>query len=439
MASPSPLDATLNSALQAGIARSERLRVQLFLGILTVVLALALHFHFLAPLGLIARGLSRELVTRLSEGAPRIAITVAVMIVYEALVLLWLRRDKGERPLGTVFLWVHTAIEASLVTVLLALAMKPLGVVQVLAAALPLLYFPVIILSALNLNFRLSAWSGLVAAFGFLGLVLFSLQTVPPVSGLPMLTSPHQYIMKAFVLILSGLTSGLVAHSLRRQLVETLQRGRERDRAVSIFGQHVSPQVAERLLNQPWENLGEERNVCVMFLDIRDFSVFAGEKSAPEVMQYLNVLFGGLIECVNNHRGIVNKFLGDGFMAVFGAPADDEDRCTNAVRCGYALLEEIERMNTAGKIELTRLGIGLHVGPAVTGNVGSEQRKEYTIIGDTVNLASRIEQATKSFRCSFLISDAVWHALPPKMFQGEDMGELELKGQAKPTRLFKLA
>lgn len=437
--STSPLDPALNSALQTGVARSERLRVKLFLGVLIAVLALALHFHFLAPRGFIARGMSAELLTRLAEGAPRVAIIMAIMAVYEMLVLLWLRRDRGQHPLGTAFLWIHTTIEASLVTILLALAMKPLGALQVLSAALPLLYFPVIILSALNLSFPLSAWSGFVAACGFWGLAFFSLQTVPPVSDLPMLTSQHQYTMKAFILILSGLASGLVGGNLRRQLVETLQRGRERDRAVSIFGQHVSPQVAERLLNQPWENLGEERHVCVMFLDIRNFSVFAGEKNASEVMRYLNVLFGGLIECVNNHRGIVNKFLGDGFMAVFGAPADDEDCCTHAVHCGHALLAEIERLNGLGKIDATRIGIGLHVGPAVTGNVGSEQRKEYTIIGDTVNLAARIEQATKQLQCQFLVSDAVWRTLPPDLFPGEDMGEVELKGQAKTTRLFKLA
>jgi adenylate cyclase len=177
-----------------------------------------------------------------------------------------------------------------------------------------------------------------------------------------------------------------------------------------------------------------------MFLDIRDFSRYASAHSAPEVVSYLNALFGFMIPLVNQHHGMVNKFLGDGFMAVFGAPLADTGECDNAVRASLAILRRLQDLNTQGAIPPTRIGIGLHVGEAATGNVGTAERKEYTIIGDVVNVASRIEQATKLLGAQLLVSAQVASKLDARGgFQTEDMGLVELKGQPQPLRLFKLA
>jgi len=157
------------------------------------------------------------------------------------------------------------------------------------------------------------------------------------------------------------------------------------------------------------------------------------------VMAYLNILFDFMIDVVNEHQGVVNKFLGDGFMAVFGAPLDDADRCAHAVGAAREILERLDRLNTAGKIHPTRVGIGLHLGEAVTGNVGSSERKEYTIIGDVVNLASRLEQATKEFQARLLISQEVRRNLDGSLPGVEDLGTVELKGQPQPIRIFKVA
>jgi adenylate cyclase len=156
-------------------------------------------------------------------------------------------------------------------------------------------------------------------------------------------------------------------------------------------------------------------------------------------MVYLNTLFDFMIDVVNAHHGIVNKFLGDGFMAVFGAPIDDAERCAHAVGASLEILERLDRLNDAGAIHPTRVGIGLHMGEAVTGNVGSDQRKEYTIIGDVVNMAARLEQATKEFHARLLISDDVHRTLDGTMSEVEDLGMIELKGQPVPARVFKVA
>src|SRR5262249_44635548 len=151
------------------------------------------------------------------------------------------------------------------------------------------------------------------------------------------------------------------------------------------------------------------------------------------------ILFSEAIAIVNRHHGFVNKFLGDGFMAVFGAPVNDSQASRHAAAAAAEILRMLERYNLEKRIPPTRLGIGLHAGRAVTGNVGSASRKEYTIIGDAVNLAARIEQATKQFQTPLLVSDAVWRHLDPAVRRGEDLGEVTLKGQSHPTRLFKLA
>ena len=109
-------------------------------------------------------------------------------------------------------------------------------------------------------------------------------------------------------------------------------------------------------------------------------------------------------------RGIVNKFLGDGFMAVFGAPVADGNPCTAAIEAGLDLLERIARLAREGRVPATRVGVGLHAGPAVVGNIGSAQRKEYTVIGDVVNVASRVEALNKSLGSQMLVTEEVWRA-----------------------------
>lgn len=431
-------DPRIQLLLEEGVVRSECKRVVIFLSVLGILLLLV--GSFLAAPDTVGAVVDGRLRGQLEQSAGWVLGVLVPLVGYEIFVLIRLRGflKKGERP-GTAFRYFQAAVEVSWVTLLLFHSIQSIGAVQTFSGGLSFLYFPAIALSALNLDFRLSLWSGLVAASGFTLAAAVSLPAILPVADLPMLTSRHQFALKAIFILLAGGASGFVAVSLRHQLTATIRTRRERDLAVAIFGQHVSPQVAGKLLSQPSHSFGEERDVCVMFLDIRDFSVFASRKSAGEVMEFLNNLFGGLITCVNSHKGIVNKFLGDGFMAVFGAPESDAELCTNAVLCAKALLAEVDRMNNSGEIAPTRVGIGLHIGPAVTGIVGSDERREYTVIGDTVNLAARIEQATKLFHCSLLVSQAVWETLPGNTFPGEDLGMVELKGQSKPARLFKLA
>ena len=206
-----------------------------------------------------------------------------------------------------------------------------------------------------------------------------------------------------------------------------------------MFGQHVSPAVVDQLLNQDVELAGEIREVCVMFLDIQGFTTFAENRRPEEVVEYLNGLFSVMIDVINRHNGIVNKFLGDGFMAIFGAPISDDSACRNAVAAALEMVERVQAMSASGEIPSTVIRLGLHAGEAVTGNVGSSERKEYTIIGDVVNLASRLEQLNKQFGSRLLISDTVLEHLDGQRERATALGEVQVKGRERPVQVYRLA
>jgi adenylate cyclase len=235
------------------------------------------------------------------------------------------------------------------------------------------------------------------------------------------------------------LAAAFIADRVRWQLEQSVRSLGERNRAISLFGQHVSPQVAERLLSQHVDVGPEIREVCVMFLDIRGFTAFSDGRSPGEVMDYLNSLFGFMVEIVNRHNGIINKFLGDGFMAIFGAPVEDGESPRHAVAAAMEIVKQVEEMNVRSGGPPTRIGIGLHAGRAVTGNVGSAHRKEYTVIGDVVNLASRIEQLNKQFDSRVLASEPVYAAMTHNGVKAEPLGPTAIRGSEAKINLFQLA
>ena len=146
-----------------------------------------------------------------------------------------------------------------------------------------------------------------------------------------------------------------------------------------------------------------------------------------------------MIEAVDRHNGIINKFLGDGFMAIFGAPLSDPSASSHAVEAAREILAEIDRRATAGAGGAPlRVGIGLHVGVAVTGNIGSPRRKEFTVIGDIVNLAARIEQLNKEFGSRLLVSASVADSLGPALGDAQLLSAA-VKGYADPITVWRLS
>jgi adenylate cyclase len=364
-------------------------------------------------------------------------LVIAAVIVYEwGMRQLFDRYLRQGRQLPPVIHYLNVAIETSFPTILLAWFAHTLPAEVALGSAAILTYFFFIILSALSLDFRLSVFAGVVAAAGYLTLFLIFREQLPLGPGQP----PERniaYIMRPVFLLVGGVIAGLVAARIRSGILRSLHAADERRRIVQMFGQHVSPAVVNQLLTQPTGIQSELRDVCILVLDIRGFTAFAETASPDAIVDYLNSLWGKAVEIVNRHHGIVNKFLGDGFMAVFGAPLVMGNHCQNAINAARDLVAEIKGATDAGEIPPTRIGIGLHSGEALVGNIGSAERREYTVIGDVVNVAFRIEQLNKELNSSFLVSESVEESAG-NVEGVESSASLPIRGRSGAVRIYKL-
>jgi adenylate cyclase len=155
------------------------------------------------------------------------------------------------------------------------------------------------------------------------------------------------------------------------------------------------------------------------------------------VVDRLDGAFAVLVEILDRHGGIVNKFLGDGFLALFGAPFEAADAAHRAVDAAREMLDAMNSIN-AGSGWPLRIGIGIHFGDVVAGNIGSPRRKEYTVIGDTVNFAARLESLNKEFNSRLLISAAVRDALDEAGSDAVSLGEVAIRGYDRPMTVWQL-
>jgi len=209
----------------------------------------------------------------------------------------------------------------------------------------------------------------------------------------------------------------------------------ERQRLQAAFGSYVDPALAARLLAQGDDVFtGERREVTVMFVDIRDFTPFAEAHTAEDTVARLNALFEIVVPAVVDAGGQVNKFLGDGALAVFGAPNDLADHADAAVTAAV-LIHRLVAQRFGGEL---RIGIGINTGVVIAGTIGGGAHLEFSLIGDTTNVAARVEQLTKTTGDAILLTDQTVDALvsrPPGLV---DRGAHTMKGKSAPTKVFGL-
>ncbi len=429
-APPSAAPVTMQQAhdkqLTRELLKSERRRVQALAIVVAILLAASIAF-VLAPV---------------HPGLPDLTIKVPLLVytpflVYELIVMRVIERrlaSGGDVPHFARY--IGAFVETSLPTIVLWEQTRFLGAGVALSMFAPLLYFIFIILSTLRLDFRLSLFTGAIAAAELFAMgMLYG--ALPVVVDERLVVIYH--LTRSIVLLIGGVIAGWVGARLRHQFEATIAATSAHERITNLFGQHVSPQVVDRLLETGAEALSETRKVAVMFVDIRGFTAAARLRSPAEVVARLDAAFAVLVEVVDRHGGLVNKFLGDGFLALFGVPLADELATSRALACGREMLEAIDRHNADHPDWPIRIGISLHVGNAVTGTVGSPRRKEYTVIGDTVNLASRIESLNKEFGSQFLISDAAHVDSNGASAGATPLGAVPIRGYDTPVPLWRLA
>ncbi|MEC8023916.1 MAG: adenylate/guanylate cyclase domain-containing protein [Myxococcota bacterium] len=242
--------------------------------------------------------------------------------------------------------------------------------------------------------------------------------------------------------------------ALRRRVEEVeAELGRERGRAEQLrqtFGRYVSNEVVDALMSSP-ERLqlgGEVRDVTVLFADIQGYSSLAECLEPTEIISILNQYFNRVTRVVLRERGMVNEIEGDGILAVFGAPLYLEDHPDRAVRAGLGMLNEVkelnqqwradgtfERLQQAGVDELA-IRVGIHTGSAVVGNIGSELRTKYAVVGDSVNVAARVEAMNKQLNTRILVTDATFSRLTDTISSRFiEAGTHPVKGRMEPVRV----
>ncbi|WP_024507113.1 adenylate/guanylate cyclase domain-containing protein [Bradyrhizobium sp. ARR65] len=425
--SGSSVSADFEHALMREVMASELLRVKALIitaAILVVVIGTTYYFEEAA-------------IERLWRGGMRPIYIYEILlpfILFELWVYTAIRRHMNkDRDLPIYRRYLGALIETSMPTVALMLHIQNMGTIKALGFVGPLAYCIFIVLSTLRLDFWLSAFTGLVAAVEMFCVAVFF---HPPVASDPVPDLYYHGARSILVLIL-GVLAGAVGLQLRRSFAASIRAATARDRITDLFGQHVSPQVVERLMAEGASTQSDIRRVAVMFVDFRSFTASARSRSPQEVVDRLDGAFAVLVDVLDRHGGIVNKFLGDGFLALFGAPLDAADAAHRAVAAARDMLVAMERINAGSDWKL-RIGIGIHFGEVVAGNIGSPRRKEYTVIGDTVNFASRLEALNKDFGSQLLISAAVREALGADCGDAVPLGEVPIRGYEQPMTVWQL-
>ncbi len=228
-----------------------------------------------------------------------------------------------------------------------------------------------------------------------------------------------------------------IAHQDLKSTQEKLIKAEKKIK--TLLDQQVSTAVARELLSESSDEKIQRKSVCIMFLDIRGFTPFAESRNPEEIIHYQNEVFGFMINSVNKHHGIINQFLGDGFMATFGAPVSSGNDSENAFQAAKEIIQSVNEKSKNGEIPLTKVGIGLHTGRVVAGNVGTDLRKQYSVTGNAVIIASRIEQLNKEHNSQLLISKEVYQELEPQNQLKEDFIEVFVKGRKDSLQILKIA
>ncbi len=225
---------------------------------------------------------------------------------------------------------------------------------------------------------------------------------------------------------------------LTESFVEMGRGLEEREKIKSAFGKFVNKEIAEQVMKGEIKLGGERKKASVFFSDIRSFTAISEKLQPEEVVEFLNEYMTRMVDCVNATHGVVDKYIGDAIMAIWGAPVSRENDTENSVNGALMMrkaLIEFNRGRGGDKKPIIKIGCGINTGPVLAGQIGSEERMEYTVIGDTVNLASRIEALNKPFGTDILVSADTYNEIK-RIFRTEPMQKIKVKGKSEPQQIY---
>jgi adenylate cyclase len=232
----------------------------------------------------------------------------------------------------------------------------------------------------------------------------------------------------------SGDEVGVLAASFNKMVKGLAERERMKD----AFGRFVNREVAERALRGEIKLGGEKKECAIFFSDLRGFTAMSEKLQPEEVVEYLNRYFTLMVDCVDKTHGVVDKFIGDAVMATWGAVISHGNDTANAIDGALMMrraLIEFNKYNAEHGLPIAKFGCGINTGPVISGQIGSEKKLEFTVIGDAVNLASRIESLNKPFATDILISQDAFERVAD-LFDVVKMPAIKVKGKSEPQTIY---
>lgn len=252
-------------------------------------------------------------------------------------------------------------------------------------------------------------------------------------SQLDVLHELQQGNLESFVPIMSNDEFAMIAHQTNKMIEEL----REKQKVSSVLERIVSPDIMQKLLGGDANMLkqGQEYEVAILFCDLRRFTAFVENTPPDQVIRFLNAFFAKISDLITAHNGLINKFMGDAILAVFGIDGK-ESAAQNAIQAAMHIISHTKTVNLGDDKEFD-IGVGIHMGRAVAGTIGSADRYEYTFIGDVVNTASRLDGLSKRLGYRVIVSDKVHTLLPEELADKfMDLGPQRVRGKAEPVHVF---
>ncbi|MEQ8905072.1 adenylate/guanylate cyclase domain-containing protein [Ekhidna sp.] len=415
----------LEECIDLEIVKTEKRRLEIFLGILSIGLILLFLNITLFPITISE--------VFLDERSMKLGIYTSIGFI----VLLLLSRmmvgkiSSCEKPLPVWYKYYSILLDSIVPFIWLYFIIKWEGNGIFLDSPLIFIFVPIIIVSALHLSLWLSFLNGLIIAILYAVITFWAFENYDTSYMLPSLV----YYTKAIMFLIAGACAGLVARELKKRLTISIETQEERDQIESLFSKQVSKEVVRALKEAGGASF--KIKASVMFLDIRDFTQKVQLLSPEDVNAFQNRFFGPIMDCIHDNNGMINQLMGDGLMASFAS--EDGDTPENAFKAARDILSKVSQMNKSEWSEKIKVGIGIHNGEIIAGNIGNSTRQQFSISGIPVITAARLEQLTKDYNCSWLVSATFYENIRHLAKTGTSLGAVKLKGIDQEMEIIKLA
>jgi adenylate cyclase len=365
------------------------------------------------------------------------------LFFYEAIAnrALNYRLKKFNKAIHPHFKYLTAIFEVAIITVMLYVYSVYFKKAALLSdVILVSLYYLIVFLSAFYLDRIICVVTGTIAALAYTVINIIDIPNVNNSSGMAELMYNKYFVYgTGTLLFFSGIAAAFMANQLKKGIMRAVGLVEDEHKLYDLFSRQISREVANELMDNDGKVISQSRFVSVMFIDIRNFTVYAEAQTPEDLVKFQNVFFGIIVEIVNKYHGIVNQFLGDGCMITFGAPIEIENPPRNAILSALEIKKTFYEAISKGDMYQFTIGIGIHCGNAVTGNIGTKLKSEYSITGGVVIIAARIEQFNKQLGSQILSSKEAFDAAGIGDLHHELATEAILKGWSHRVPLYKLA